>query len=323
MKEKFVQSVCVFGSVARSNSDCMSDKDILIICSDPHQRKLLEKEWVAKGWSASVYSPSRFIALVEAGSLFVQHLKLEGIIVSDHDNWLKDVLKFARPKPSYSHDARNSIDLALPIERFNNDLLVSENSIVADLAFVCIRNFGINYLADAGNFIFDFEKIADEVRRNFTVSNSEIELLYSLRAGKSAYRSGLTRASLPGTIGDLKSLLGKIFPERPLGTIKSIAQLRNLNSGYARLRDLEAAVVSGLGGAPSIVELNRLGIEDVWRLVTRPHDYSWQVRNFGSSSCLSRTMSTAWPKAVPTSLQVRNDPGQNLLRHFQLIALQP
>ena len=53
--------------------------------------------------------------MIQSGSLFIQHLKLEGIIIEDNGGWLFDTLDQAKPKKSYISDAAASVSLALPI----------------------------------------------------------------------------------------------------------------------------------------------------------------------------------------------------------------
>ena len=284
MNFRSVLSICIFGSVARSSTDSMSDRDVLIVTDDPQCRMQLEKEWSSKGWSAALYTPNRFISVIKSGSLFAQHIKNEGIIISDEGGWLKAVLQGAAMKPSYLKDARDSVYLAMPIERFRNDLMILDHPIVADLAYVSVRNFGVNHLADKGHLIFDYAKIVERIADDHALSASEVDLLMSLRAGKSSYRSRNTSVKLPGAVGELKLVLGKLFPHKKLGLIDAAATVRDLPSGYMRLRELEASVVSRLGASPTQCDLDRLGLDQTWKWVVSPQCYSWQVRHFFQTS---------------------------------------
>ena len=290
MRQEFVESICVFGSVARSRTDCISDKDVLIVADSFQNRVRLTAEWKTKGWSVSAYSPNRFRAMTNSGSLFAQHLKHEGIILSDNDGWLRRTLEQASPKSTYLLHAMDSINLAKPIERFQNDFLLQDQQIVADLAFVSIRNFGINYLAERGELIFDFTEIVEQISRDHRLNTQETELLLSLRAGKAAYRGNSINVNLPGTVADLKELFGKFFPHQTLTKIDNLTPVRSFMSGYMRLRDLEASIISQLGAPPREEDLKRFRMESIWKWITRPQDYSWQVRHFSKRDFQSNAL---------------------------------
>ena len=95
-------SVCIFGSVARKNQDSLSDKDALIIFDGSETCKELKRQWSGQGWSVVNYTDKRLTKMADAGSLFVQHLKQEGIILEDANNVLCDLLASYEPKEDYS-----------------------------------------------------------------------------------------------------------------------------------------------------------------------------------------------------------------------------
>jgi hypothetical protein len=206
-------------------------------------------------------------------------------------------LQKSTPKSSYLADARDSVLLAMPIERFHDDLMISHNPIVADLAFVCVRNFGINYLADKGGLVFDYATIVDRIGRDHALCSHEIELLQSLRAGKATYRGEKVSAILPGGVADLKVVLRKLFPHKKIGKVDEGSPVRSFASGYTSLRDLEASLVAQLGARPNERDLERLGLERTWKWITKPQDYSWQVRRFNPSGLRNLVPSGVSPLA--------------------------
>lgn len=283
-----IQSICVFGSVARGSSDIASDKDVLIVVDSPFREKALIDAWKSDGWSVSVYTPRRFEAIIRSGSLFVQHLKREGLLVEDKLNWLASRLSTARPKLSYLNEAYSSADLAVPIDRFESNLDIASFPIVADLAFVCVRNFAVNYLATDGVYLFDYEHLVSEISLRLGLSTTEQNLLGALRVGKAAYR-GRSAAILPpiGTVGQLRSVLNRIFDQHRFQQVHVSTPVRNLGSGYATLRDLEALVVSRLNRVPTEYDLEALKIQRVWKYINQPQDYAWDVRTFLHASSLN------------------------------------
>lgn len=310
MNQETIRSTCIFGSVARGSSDVVSDKDVLIVVANPQNNKELVSKWKALGWSVSLYTPRRLDAIINHGSLFVQHLKHEGLILEDSDNWLKERLQSAQPKSSYLFNAYSSVDLALPIERFASDLSIDLNPIVADLAFVSIRNFAINYLAHFGVFAFDYDNVVSEVGVRLGLTFSDIDLLRSLRFGKAKYRATSGPVPVTGTVRQLRGVLNKVFKHRPLVEIDLSTPVRTLQSGYATLRDYEAYIVSRLDRTPSTQDLKELRIEEVWKWISKPQDYAWGVRQYPGPSKLEMAAldQTIGNGAFPTKNQGSFDP---------------
>ena len=273
-----IESVCIFGSVARKSTDALSDRDVLIVSNDYNRLEQLKFNWRRDGWSVSVYSPSRFLGIVKARSLFVQHLRLEGLMVQDKYGWLGNRLREARRKKSYACDAMASAALAIPVERFRSDAGVNENLITADLGYVAVRNFGICYLADKGQLSFDYRQVVRCLAADFFLTPREVELLESLRLGKACYRSSTECSELAVPVEELRKLLSKLFVYRPLGQIESDSPPRTLGGGYGMLRDFEALVLAQLGRCPTDAELRPMGLDQLWKWVCSPRTYSWNVR---------------------------------------------
>ena len=281
--KKRIESVCIFGSHARGSNDTISDRDVLLIAEDRNRRKHLVERWKNRGWSVACYSPSRFKKLIGAGSLFVQHLKHEGQIVSDAGKWLESCLAAAVPKKRYAGDAARSVILALPIERLEADALIANNLIAADLAFVAIRNFGVCHLADKNRLCFDYSAILAHLGKDLDLDAKTLSLLNTLRQGKAAYRKGVDDFPIRGSIGELREALSNLFELRPLLEIGSDQPIRWLGGGYPTLREFETSVVARLGHAPTAEEIEELGLSTVWRWVRSPRDYSWDIRNLSES----------------------------------------
>ena len=283
MREGDIESICIFGSEARKSTDELSDRDVLIVSNDCNRLEQLKFKWGGDGWSVSAYSPSRFLGIVKARSLFVQHLRLEGLMVQDKDGWLGNRLREARRKESYACDAMASAALGIPVERFRSDARVNENLITADLGYVAVRNFGICHLADNGQLSFDYRQVVRRLAADFFLTFREVELLESLRVGKACYRNATRCSELAVPVEDLRKLLSKLFVYRPLGQIESDAPPRTLGGGYSMLRDFEALVVAKLGRCPTDAELRPMGLDQLWKWVCSPGTYSWNVRCLSNS----------------------------------------
>ena len=274
-----MESVCIFGSAARNSLDKYSDRDVLIVASDGRRREELVGLWRDEGWSVAAYSPNRLRKMIGAGSLFVQHLRLEGRILADKSGWLVDALCGAVPKKSYQKDAAASAALARPIERLCPHAKIAEQLISADVAYVALRNFGICYLADRKQLSFDYTQIVSRLSGDFGLSSAEKDLLASLRGAKALYRKGVGCADVEGSIEDLSVVLSKFFVGQPLTPVSPCSPVRRLAGGYSTIRDFEASIVARCGRTPTETDINSMGLNDVWRWVKRPRDYTWGVRN--------------------------------------------
>ena len=102
-------SVCLFGSAARSSTDLLSDRDVLVTARSFKTVHPYIQELGSKGYSVAPFSHARLQRMVPAGSLFVQHLKMEGKIIQDTEHWLEDCLgnfspsKIPTKKTSINH----------------------------------------------------------------------------------------------------------------------------------------------------------------------------------------------------------------------------
>ena len=277
-----IESVCVFGSSARMTTDCLSDRDILVVAGEKQRRDDIIQYWCKRGWSVAAYSPRRFVKMIETGSLFIQHLRKEGIILEDSNGWLSRNIKYAKPKHSYAIDAQRSVFLALPMERLDGDALIADELVAADLAYIAARNFGVCYLADRDILTFDYSQIIKRLARDFNLGPEEISLLESLRSGKVAYRRDQKCSNVSGTVGELRDLLGKFFVERPLGNVDLNSPIRDLCTGYATLRDFEVwSLPKVRRNGIKVEELGR-NFQVVGKWIHSPRNYSWNIRNISA-----------------------------------------
>ena len=145
-------SVCLFGSAARSSSDRLSDKDVLVTAKNLKTACPYVQELENTGSSVALFSHARLERMSAAGSLFVQHLKMEGKIVQDAEHWLEDCLSDFSPKNSYEEDINRSFDLIRPLERVMNKN--SRCQLASDLGYVFIRNYAICRLASRKVYLF-------------------------------------------------------------------------------------------------------------------------------------------------------------------------
>jgi len=96
-------SVWLYGSRARGDADSLSDVDLLVICdADWPKEKVANLFSVPEGEPCSIsrYSWSEFRKMTEQGSLFLQHVKSEGVLLYEADECqegTKEALERLRP----------------------------------------------------------------------------------------------------------------------------------------------------------------------------------------------------------------------------------
>ena len=235
-----IESICVFGSAARSTDDSLSDRDVLIVASDKKRLVELNDAWTKQGWSVAAYSPDRILAMREKGSLFIQHLRFEGIMVADCDKWLAGVLERSQPKASYRLDLRNAFEMIRPAERvvptYWSDLLV------ADLCYVYLRNAGIYILAENNQLEFDFNRIIEKLVRLGRIPAEGMESLRQLRPLKVAYRDRNREAQYCNWSLEKAVELCADLTQQELKPISVQAPIRKFELRYATVRDIRGVI---------------------------------------------------------------------------------
>jgi hypothetical protein len=223
-----------------------------------------------------MYTPSRFIKLYNVQSLFVQHLKLEGIILSDHRNWIRDLLKKFSPKVSYNKETEDSLALFRPADRVPS----SDEGLMltADTLYVALRNFGINYLATRKIYKFEFDNVLDALVDCIGGKYTEIGNLQNLRAFKTAYRERSGTPKFNTNWLDLTEEVSLLVQRwKPLG-LPSSHHIRWLGGAYATLRDFECWAVNQIGLRKLDQNLIPDTIQSYWAMACKPRQYSFAIR---------------------------------------------
>lgn len=169
-------SIMLFGSVARGDNSKNSDIDYLVVSDEPEA----SIECDLPNASTSKYTWAEFHELAEKKMLFIQHLKQEGVILSDEEKRLEKILTSYSPKNSYRKDFDATtllLDLLSVIPEQNHSRLW-----YSDVLFVVFRNLMITSLADQGEFIFSPKKLAS------TFGAEVWEKMKVIREAKHAYR---------------------------------------------------------------------------------------------------------------------------------------
>ena len=279
-------ALAVFGSIARGDHDAFSDRDLLIVSDDATCLKTLKAAYDSCGWSCTAYSWSRLQHAADQGSLFVQHLKQESIILQDPSNRLADLLEHYSSKASYTREADGAASLLGNLVDHLPDCEAGPMWTL-DVLSVGFRSLAVANLANNGIYAFANSDILDGLVRIGTISQSDVYQLRPLRRYKSLYRRGLmdARVGWSGTY-DLLCLVDRAFGLglnlRRVAT-RDILELALSNEEssqwssdwYVKCRQIESALWM-LKPRPHRDYANFLRQrEHLFKIVRSPNSYAW------------------------------------------------
>ena len=284
-------AIALFGSICRNTADHLSDRDILIVHDS---RDVVGRDaalLMQRGWSVAKYSWKRLERLSRRQALFVQHLKLESLILRDQQHRLSELLARYQPAADYDHDVSQATKIISLVERVPDS--IEGLGWAFDVLAVGIRILGIGYLANEGRYAFGFREILSELVEVNRLSKSDAAVLSGLRNVKAAYRQRRWR-----NIPTQRELFEVMSAVRRLGVdvdchIQGYSQIHGNVSyegeitGYAALRAAERRY--WMLGIP-----NRSDTEEfvdvrtrVARAIFRPQDYLGVVKSRGAYLCQS------------------------------------
>ena len=114
-------ALALFGSVARKESDRVSDRDLLVIADHTMLRERVPNLNNA-GWACTAYTWRRLERSIKDGSLFGIHLRNEAIILRDSESRLNDLLHSCTPRPAgYQSEFREACLLISELSRVPSD----------------------------------------------------------------------------------------------------------------------------------------------------------------------------------------------------------
>lgn len=270
-------SICIYGSIARKDQDSLSDKDALILFDGSAKCQQLIRQWTIRGWSVANYTPNRLKKMANSGSLFIQHLKQEGLILEDPDSVLNDILSSYEPRSDYSAQIAESLSALQLLERlpFSHEL----NYWSADVLHVLLRNLGILRLANEGIYEFSFHGIAERLADIQLITREDLEVFDSLRSAKSAYRSGqLSATPINGIVEDGLRVIDKIFGVSLERSRTLDLSMPGLTQPYFNLRAMEKILIA-YNGLPQSRFLSLSNNQNkIWTRVMDPRAYSWEIK---------------------------------------------
>jgi hypothetical protein len=260
-------SSCIFGSTARNSFDSYSDRDMLVVA--PSKRELVHgsRHWLSTGWSVANFTHQQISRMAARGSLFLQHLKQEAIIIRDDDGFLFSLMDRYQPKQEYEDELSDSIGLLHDLSRQRLDYWPTLCS--ADIAYVAIRNIAIARLASKGKYAFDYGDLIGYFGKEHCISTAKLTALRQLRLLKHSYRNRLTPPSPWRILGPALEAADELFGLNPSKHPKD----QSGSSGYRGLRLLELELVGRVD--PRV--LDGLPLNDplavAWALIRDPRGY--------------------------------------------------
>ena len=183
-------ALALFGSAARGDNDFFSDRDLLIVSDDAKTLRELKSKYDSVGWSCTAYSWSRLQDAADQGSLFVQHLKQEAVLLSDTSHRLAHLLDTFSAKASYKREADEVASLIGNLVQYLP--VCNEGPMWAlDVLSVGFRSLAVTNLASNGIYAFSNSGLSDGLSYIGNIGEEEANQLKALRRYKSLYRQGI------------------------------------------------------------------------------------------------------------------------------------
>jgi hypothetical protein len=183
-----VYSVVLFGSKSRGDADTGSDTDLAVFADAESPEDLVNiKNNMCRAFSdkmanLSVYSVATAEFMAADGSLFLWHLKLEGRVVFQKDNWFDTLLYHLAPYSSVKAE-RDLNTFAQVLDDVDSSFGRGESTIMFEAAtlFSVLRSLGMIAAALTGNPCFGrlepIYRTRDLMGARFRLAEEEISLL--------------------------------------------------------------------------------------------------------------------------------------------------
>jgi len=224
-----VVTTALFGSHARGDADALSDTDFAVFVdaySAEELRKIraeLEKEGPGSQTMISVYSTSTTEFMAQQGSLFLWHLKLEGRILTDKEDWLANLLNDLQPYDGVKA-VRDLETFADVLQDCYKAVATRPDTLDFEMAtvFSVLRNVGIIYCFRTGTPCFGrtapINRLASELRGSFPFFPDQIVALERIRlrylrdpwSESANISSAVARDWIESAISILESVRGRL-----------------------------------------------------------------------------------------------------------------
>lgn len=301
-KISFVDSIALYGSIARGDSDQLSDQDVILVSKNESDLVIAKKLAEEIGYSCSCYTWRKLKKLSQKKALFIQHLKKEAVIVSDRDEQLQSFLKDFEPASDYSREIECTKELIATTQYYANTFYIIGWAL--DVLAVAIRNIGILQLANEECYVFSYDAVLDKLVSIGLMSGHDKHFIASLRLYKSAYRN--RRFDLLPKVDILKNLhniISRVFRIDMTSKCVTAEQFFNYcmyspsavktDSWYQRLRLCEGAYMSIMSQPIGTTTISTKNLDEIQQAITRPSAYNLLL------SDSARNLQSAIERAYP------------------------
>lgn len=236
-----------FGSLTRGLADKFSDNDLLVVCPDRDRKSISENSYFSE-YNISFFSSNQLYLMRDKGSLFLQHIKRDGVIIYDEGDAFASFLTdchFISPDDNEIKRCESTLSFisALPEESFLNTWK-------ADFIYCVSRDYLIKKLAMEGLLAFGIDEIITLSLKCFDFKMNDFDKLKKLREIKAINRSELSDSYSFGEISSLinnwLNVLNLKFnfttKNKRINLIDCLFK-EDYNSTYEALRCLEALYI--------------------------------------------------------------------------------
>jgi len=247
-----------YGSKARGDSDLLSDSDMLVIGKIPDELKTVNSAIVH-------YTKNRLEKLKTVESLFLIHLREEGLIIKDHNNWMKNFLKTI---PDYAVNDK-SLKNALKNLSIILSIIPAAKGIACwyDILFVFLRDLLIKLNSKSHKYIFTPNRLLEsiEIKNKKQIQN----IINISREIKSNYRNCIKQTVF---IDPLKTSAILIDSFNLENTFSNYSEIINNPLGYDPYLVLRLVEYGICTGSIKLID------ENIIKYIKNPNRYSWDLK---------------------------------------------
>jgi len=247
-----------YGSKARGDSDSFSDCDLLVVGSIPHDHLFKQMDIVR-------YTKNRFEKLRDVKSLFLVHLRDEGVILKDHKGWMVNFL--------------NSIPDYKPTDEVVENAYKNLSCIVSiiphpaalpcwfDMLYVFMRDLFVKLNALENRYVFSPELLLDEI--DLQNRNTLKNVFAISRKIKSNYRNGIPQKVFINSFDVIKLLVESLNLDTSPIDFRQLVDNPKIYDPYLALRLVEYGLRAGIFQSAD----NKLK-----KYIKNPNKYSWDIK---------------------------------------------
>jgi hypothetical protein len=252
-------SIVKFGSQLHNGYDQYSDRDLLVVTDKLEDLKELYNKYSSQGWSVSAYTYSKLAYLSRIGSLFIDHLRICSVTLTDSEDKFKEILRSHQTRTDFENDINGAVSYFDILFRIPDcDLGYAW---FCDCMYVGIRNFLVFKCAKEGALEFSFLRLIHGLFNAGEIDIQEFHILKELRRVKYNYREDMLN-KLPGkqfvqsviSIGKKLNLIASSIIVSPSEFSSEFRTqiISNSFNGYQRLRMVEGLYCSNGRNMPEI-----------------------------------------------------------------------